>query len=53
MAEAALENLCHIALFISIMLICLTLLFLYAFLPKTLLELLYWQKRLFSCFLFA
>lgn len=57
MAEPALEDLHCPALRISLMLICLTLLVLCAFLAKTLLELLHGGKQakpqLFSCCLFA
>lgn len=48
MAEPALENFHCVALWISLMLICLTLLFLYGFLAKTFLELLYGEKKSFS-----
>lgn len=45
MAEPALEDLRCPALRISLMLICLTLLVLCAFLAKTLLELLHWENK--------
>lgn len=45
MAEPALENFHCLALWISLMLICSTLLFLYAFLAKTFLKLLYGPNK--------